>query len=115
MRNFLAAADVLVIPSLRTRDFREPWGLVANEAMNQSTPIIASDEVGAVAGGLVRHERNGLVVPANDAVALSGALLRMHDDEPLRARLGEHARRDVFPYTFDAWATGFAAALRSLR
>ena len=62
VRNFLAAADVCVIPSLRTRSFREPWGLVANEAMNQSTPVIASDEVGAVAGGLVRHERNGLVV-----------------------------------------------------
>jgi glycosyltransferase involved in cell wall biosynthesis len=114
VRNFLAAADVLVIPSLRTRDFREPWGLVANEAMNQSTPIIASDEVGAVAGGLVRHERNGLVVAAGDVAALSGALRRIHDDEPLRARLGEHARRDVFPYTFDAWAAGFTAALRSL-
>jgi glycosyltransferase involved in cell wall biosynthesis len=69
VRNFLAAADVLVIPSLRTRSFREPWGLVANEAMNQSTPVIATDEVGAVAGGLVRHERNGLVVPAGDAGA----------------------------------------------
>ena len=115
VRNFLAAADVLVVPSLRTRDFREPWGLVANEAMNQSTPIIASDEVGAVAGGLVRHERNGLVVAAGDVAALSGALRRLHGDEPLRARLGENARRDVFPYTFDSWASGFAAALRSLR
>lgn len=115
VRNFLAAADVLVVPSLRTRGFREPWGLVANEAMNQSTPIIASDEVGAVAGGLVRHERNGLVVPAGDVPALSAALRRLRDDEPLRARLGEHARRDVFPYTFDAWASGFATALRSLR
>ena len=74
VRNFLAAADVCVIPSLRTRGFREPWGLVANEAMNQSTPVIASEEVGAVAGGLVRHERNGLVVPAGDARALAAAL-----------------------------------------
>jgi glycosyltransferase involved in cell wall biosynthesis len=115
VRNFLGAADVCVIPSLRTRSFREPWGLVANEAMNQSTPIIASDEVGAVAGGLVRHERNGLVVAAGDRDALAGALRRLHDDEPVRARLGENARRDVFPYTFDAWAAGFAAALGSLR
>jgi glycosyltransferase involved in cell wall biosynthesis len=115
VRNFLAAADVLVLPSLRTRDFREPWGLVANEAMNQSTPIIASDEVGAVAGGLVRHERNGLVVAAGDASELSGALRRLHDDPQLRARLGANARRDIFAYTFDSWATGFAAALRSLR
>jgi glycosyltransferase involved in cell wall biosynthesis len=115
VRNFLAAADVCVVPSLRTRSFREPWGLVANEAMNQSTPIIASDQVGAVAGGLVRHERNGLVFAAGDSAALAAALRRLHDDAPLRARLGANARRDVSPYTFDAWAGGFAAAIGSLR
>jgi glycosyltransferase involved in cell wall biosynthesis len=115
VRNFLARADVCVIPSLRTRSFREPWGLVANEAMNQSTPVIASEEVGAVAGGLVRHERNGLVVPAGDPGALAAALRRLHDDPGLRARLGANARRDVAAYTFDAWAAGFSAALRSVR
>jgi glycosyltransferase involved in cell wall biosynthesis len=115
VRNFLAAADVCVIPSLRTRSFREPWGLVANEAMNQSTPVIASDEVGAVAGGLVRHERNGLVVPAGDAGALARALRRLHDDPDLRGRLGASARRDVAAFTFRAWAAGFTAALRSVR
>ena len=115
VRNFLAAADVLVIPSVRTPSFREPWGLVANEAMNQSTPIIASDEVGAVAGGLVRHERNGLVVPAGHATALAAALRRLHDDPKLRAQLGANARRDVAAYTFDAWATGFQSAIASLR
>jgi glycosyltransferase involved in cell wall biosynthesis len=115
VRNFLAGADVCVIPSLRTRSFREPWGLVANEAMNQSTPVIASEEVGAVAGGLVRHERNGLVVRAGDPDALAAALRRLHDDPALRAQLGAHARRDVAPYTFEAWAGGFAAALRSVR
>ena len=115
VRNFLAAADVCVIPSLRTRGFREPWGLVANEAMNQSTPVIASDEVGAVAGGLVRHERNGLVVPAGDAAALAAALTRLHGDRALRATLGANARRDVATYTFEAWAAGFDTALQSLR
>ena len=114
VRNFLAAADVCVIPSVRTRDFREPWGLVANEAMNQSTPVIASEEVGAVAGGLVRHERNGLVVPAGDAAALAGALRRLHDDPALRTALGANARRDVAAFTFDAWAAGFAGALASV-
>jgi glycosyltransferase involved in cell wall biosynthesis len=115
VRNFLARADVCVIPSLRTRSFREPWGLAANEAMNQSTPVIASEEVGAVAGGLVRHERNGLVVPAADPAALAAALRRLHDDPGLRAELGANARRDVAAYTFDAWAGGFSAALRSVR
>ena len=66
-----AAADVLVLPSVRTATFMEPWGLVVNEAMLQSTPVIASDAVGAVAGGLVRDGHNGLVFPAGDAAALA--------------------------------------------
>jgi len=115
VRNYLATADVCVIPSLRTRTFREPWALVANEAMNQSTPVIASDQVGAAAGGLVRHERNGLIVPAGDPTALARALRRLHDDPQLRLRLGANARRDVAAYDYDAWAAGFVGAVVSLR
>lgn len=114
VRNFHAMADVLVMPSIATASFREPWGLVANEAMNQGTPVIATDAVGAAAGGLVRHERNGLVVPAGDVRALANAIRRIHDDPALRARLGAAAREDVRAYTFDTWATGMAAALASV-
>jgi glycosyltransferase involved in cell wall biosynthesis len=111
LRNFYASGSVLVVPSLRTRSFREPWGLVCNEAMNQGLPIIASDETGAVAGGLVRHERNGLVTPAGDASELAAALTRLNGDPALRRRLGEAGRRDVAPYTYAAYAAGFAEAL----
>jgi glycosyltransferase involved in cell wall biosynthesis len=110
LRNLYARAHVLVVPSLRTRSFREPWGLVVNEAMNQRTAIIASDEVGAVAGGLVRHEHSGLVVPAGDATALRAAIERLRDDAALRERLAEQGARDVGAYTHDAWAAGFEAA-----
>ncbi|MEA2299256.1 MAG: hypothetical protein QOF77_2192, partial [Solirubrobacteraceae bacterium] len=113
LRNFYARAHVLVVPSLRTGSFREPWGLVVNEAMNQRTAIIASDEVGAAAGGLVRHGRNGLVVPAGDPAALAAALGRVAGDLPLCARLGLHGVRDVRAFNHAAWADGFAAALRS--
>jgi glycosyltransferase involved in cell wall biosynthesis len=111
VRNFLAHSDVLVLPSLRTRTFREPWGLVANEAMHQGLPVIASDQTGAAAGGLVRHERNGLVVQAGNVDALAAAMRRLHDDPQLRLALGSAARTDITPYTFDAWATGMAAAV----
>ena len=84
VRNFYAGSDVVVVPSVATRDFREPWGLVVNEAFNQGVPVIATDAVGAVAGGLVRHERTGLVVPAGDVGALAAALRRMHDEPELR-------------------------------
>jgi glycosyltransferase involved in cell wall biosynthesis len=102
----------VVIPSIATRHFLEPWGLVANEAMNQRVPIIATDAVGAVAGGLVRDGRNGLVVAAGDPDALAGALRIVHDDPQLRAVLGANGAQDVAPYTHVAWAEAFAAALR---
>ena len=75
-----AACDVLVVPSIRTRTFREPWGLVVNEAMNRGLPVIASDAVGAAAGGLVRDGVNGLVVPAGDSAALAAAIRRLAGD-----------------------------------
>ena len=95
LRNFYAGSDVVVVPSVPTRDFLEPWGLVVNEAFHQGVPVIATDAVGAAAGGLVQHERTGLVVPAGDARALAAALRRLHDDPALRARLGANAREAV--------------------
>src|SRR5262249_9462845 len=109
-----AAAEVLVLPSIATRTFREPWGLVVNEAMNQGLAVIASDAVGAAAGGLVRDGRNGLVVPAGDPRALADAMRRLAHDPQLRARLGAHGREDVSAYTYDAWAQGFSQALATV-
>jgi glycosyltransferase involved in cell wall biosynthesis len=114
LRNFYAAADVLVLPSVPTATFREPWGLVVNEAFNQGLPVIATDAVGAAAGGLVRDCRNGLVVEAGSARALAQAMRTLALDPGLRARLGAAAREDVAPYTYEAWAEGFSAALASL-
>jgi glycosyltransferase involved in cell wall biosynthesis len=113
LRNFLGEASVVVVPSIATRAFREPWGLIANEAMHMNVPVIATDAVGAAAGGLVRHERNGLVVPANDAEALAAALQRMASDATLREVLGTNAGRDVAAFTPEAWAAGIAGAVES--
>jgi glycosyltransferase involved in cell wall biosynthesis len=110
VRNFYAASDVVVVPSIRTRTFREPWGMVVNEAMHQGLPVIATDAVGAAAGGLLRDGRNGLVVPAGDERALAAAIRRLHDPSE-RARLGEVARADVASYTHAAWAAGMSRAL----
>lgn len=114
VRNFYAGSDVVVVPSIPTRDFREPWGLVVNEAFNQGIPVIATDAVGAAAGGLVRHEDTGLVVPAGDVAALAGAIRRLHEDQGLRARLGARARAAVGAYTHDAWAAGMSSALAAV-
>jgi glycosyltransferase involved in cell wall biosynthesis len=109
-----AAADVLVVPSIQTATFTEPWGLVVNEAMHQGRPVIATDAVGAAAGGLVRDGRNGLVVPQDDPAALATALRQVASDTSLRERLGDAARHDVEPYSEEAWVAGMRRALAAV-
>jgi glycosyltransferase involved in cell wall biosynthesis len=109
-----AAADVLVLPSIRTETFLEPWGLVVNEAMHQGTPVITSDAVGAARGGLVRDGRNGLVAPQGDAHALAARLRGIAQNPELRQALGAAARQDVAPFTYAAWVTGMRRALAAV-
>lgn len=112
VRGWLDRSDVLCVPSERTPSFVEPWGLVCNEALHRGVPVVATDAVGAAAGGLVRHGRNGLVVPASHPLDLARALTQLAV-APHRAReLGENGRRDVRAFTFTAWAAGMLAAVR---
>ena len=113
LRELFAAADALVLPSEPTRSFREPWGLVANEAMLQGTPVIATDAVGAAAGGLVRDGDTGLVVAAGDARMLAAAIGRLAADPELRAQQAERGRTAALAHDFEAWARAFSRALES--
>jgi glycosyltransferase involved in cell wall biosynthesis len=111
LRRLYAGSDVLLVSSVPTRRFREPWALVVNEAMHAGVAVIASDAVGAVAGGLLAGGRNGVVVPAGDAAALAAALRRLRDDPALRARLAAAARADVAAFTPAGWVQAVRAAL----
>jgi glycosyltransferase involved in cell wall biosynthesis len=115
LRNFYAGSGVVAIPSIPSPRFVEPWGLVANEAMNQHCAVIATDAVGAAAGGLVAHGRTGLVVPAGDTGALAAAIRRLYEDRALCERLGEEGSRAVTAYSYEAWASGFTTALEGTR
>jgi glycosyltransferase involved in cell wall biosynthesis len=105
-----AAAELALLPSIPTPRFKEPWGLVCNEAMHQGRPVIATTAVGAVAGGLVVNGQTGLVVPPDDANALAGAITRLLEDAALRRRLGDAARQAVAAYTYEAMADAFDKA-----
>lgn len=114
IRAIYAGSDVVVVPSVATRAFREPWGLTVNEAFHRGVPVVASDAVGAVAGGLVRHARTGLVVPAGNPGALAAALARLHGDPEGRRRLGAAARQAVSAHSHDAWSDGVSRALAAV-
>jgi glycosyltransferase involved in cell wall biosynthesis len=106
-----AAASTLVVPSIPTRRFLEPWGLVCNEAMHQGTPVIASAAVGAVPGALVIHGATGLVVRAGDRRELASAIAQILDDDQLHDRLSENSRLGVERFNYDAAADAFGKAL----
>jgi glycosyltransferase involved in cell wall biosynthesis len=110
-RRYYAAAHVFVLPSITTPTFKEPWGLVVNEAFNQGLPVIASDAVGAAAGGLLVDGVNGCVVPERDEPALERALATVLDDDALRARWSVGARAAVAQFGLEQQAAGFRAAI----
>src|SRR4029450_12782036 len=51
LRAFYAGSDVVVVPSIPTRDFLEPWGLVVNEAFHRGVPGGATAAGGGAGGG----------------------------------------------------------------
>jgi glycosyltransferase involved in cell wall biosynthesis len=96
----LARADLLVVPSRRLPSGRsEGVPHAALLAMGHGLPVVAS-EVGGLPD-LVRHERNGLLVPPESPAALAQALNRLasHHDELHRLRLG--ARATALEHTWD--------------
>jgi glycosyltransferase involved in cell wall biosynthesis len=107
----LASARCLVLPSVTTAEDKEPWGLVVNEAMHAGVPVVATDAVGAAAGGLVQHGKNGYVVPERDAPALAGALRSLVEDHKLARRLGERARGDADEFNYERMADAFVSAV----
>jgi len=110
---YLGLANALVLPSVTTTTFKEPWGLVVNEAMNCGVPVLATDAVGAAAGGLVVDGETGVVVPERDAAALASALDLLLGDPALRERLGAAAAERVLELSFEASADAFERAVEA--
>ncbi|MBI4754380.1 MAG: glycosyltransferase family 4 protein [Betaproteobacteria bacterium] len=82
---YLAAADVLVLPS-----YREGFGMVVIEAGAVGLPAIASRIYGVT--DAVEEGRTGLLFQPGDVPALRAAMQHLLDDAPLREELGARAR-----------------------
>jgi phosphatidylinositol alpha-mannosyltransferase len=76
-------ADVYVSPATG----RESFGIVLLEAMAAGTPVVCSDIHGYK--GVVRRDREGLLVPPRKPKAIAAAIARLLADDALRARMAE--------------------------
>jgi glycosyltransferase involved in cell wall biosynthesis len=77
----LRALDIAVVPS-----HWEGFGFIAAESMAASLPVVAADA--SSLPEIVRDGIDGILVPAHDAEALAGALVRLSRDPGMRARMG---------------------------
>lgn len=84
--SLLAAADVFVCPSRH-----EPLGNVVLEAWAAKKPIVATDSEGP--GKLIDHEKNGLIVPIDNADLLSKSIKRILAEPEKAADLAEAGYR----------------------
>lgn len=105
--NFYKRADILVLPSISTGEITEPWGYVVNEAMLFGLPVIVSSAVGAAAGGLVKHDINGLIVPENSAVELEKAMYSLVNNKEKMIRMGIEGKKTIRRWTHDIMTNDF--------
>jgi len=108
---YYAIAEVYVLPSVTMPTGKEPWGLTVNEAMNQGVPVVASEAVGAAAGGLVQSGVNGFVVPERDSAALAQALHCILTDVALREAMSQNARQTIAAWDNERMVEGFQHAI----
>jgi len=104
-------AYLFVLPSVTTPIFKEPWGLVVNEAFNQGVPVIATDAVGAAAGGLVQDGHNGFVVPERNSQALAEAIKTLLSNPALREQFSIHAKQVIKTWDNEQMVLGFREAI----
>jgi glycosyltransferase involved in cell wall biosynthesis len=104
-----ALADGFVFPT-----HSDPWGLVVNEAMACSLPIIVTSVAGC-ALDLVQDGWNGFVVPPRDPSRLAAAMAQLAGDSGLRAEMGANSRKRSEAYSPAAWAEGMVTAVINTR
>jgi len=88
MNEVLNMATMVVLPS-----YREGLPKVLLEAAACGKPIISTNVPGCKE--IVRHEVNGLMIPAKDEVALAEAIRRLLDNPEFAAQLGKNGREIV--------------------
>jgi glycosyltransferase involved in cell wall biosynthesis len=109
MPSIYAASDLLVLPSQN-----ETWGLVINEAMNLSCPVLVSDHVGCWPD-LVIPDTTGWVYPTGNVQALNNYLMHAIDNPDKLRQMGINASEHVLKFSFESVTDGLLKAIHSIQ
>lgn len=105
---FFDLSDIFVLPSRH-----EPWGLIVNEAMNASLPVVVTDDVGA-AVDLIEDGVTGFTYPVGNVQALHQVLQRALSNPQQLKQIAEQALHRIQQWDFEADIRGLKTALRAV-
>jgi glycosyltransferase involved in cell wall biosynthesis len=110
---FFSLASVFVLPSRH-----EPWGLIVNEVMNASTPVIITDDVGCgpdlIDDGPASMFPAGCIYPVGDIDALANSLRRVLDPPGAAEAMGQRAFERIQSWSFEQDILGLRSALAAV-
>lgn len=109
--HYYNAIPIVVIPSVDMPELKEAWSLTVNECMNQGCVVVATESVGAAAGGLVEDGRTGFIVPERDPEKMAAAIEKLLADKELRETFSKNARTKIASWDYDHMAEGFRQAV----
>lgn len=105
--SYLAAFDAFAFPSRY-----EALGSILLDALTAGLPCVASNVDGIPE--IIRHDREGLLVPPGDAEALADAILALYRDPAARRRYSETARDRSRQYNAGRMADRYLALYQSI-
>lgn len=104
-----AASDIFVLPSES-----EPWGLIVNEVMCASLPVVVSDEVGCVPD-LVHDHINGRLMRAGDVDSLTAALRDLLGDPQRMESAGRQSLETIRNWSYAQCLQGARSAIQHVQ
>jgi glycosyltransferase involved in cell wall biosynthesis len=105
---YYGLAEALLLPSVS-----EAWGLVVNEAMAASLPVLVSSRCGC-SHDLVEDGKNGFVFDPFDVDSIADTLARFARlPDAKRAAMGVRSREIISHWGLDHFVQGFDTAARA--
>lgn len=91
LKNYYQKANITVVPSI-DEQMADPWVFILNEAMYYSTPIIATDAVGAAYDMI---DGNGYMVKQRNSEKLYEAMDKIISDEKLEDEMSKRSKEII--------------------